>query len=249
VTSSVVRGILGRSQAIGSAHTTYQGRSTGPSSASSTRTQPHAAPSSKGSRGEPAVERRHTSRASAATAASSTSPKTRRTTHPSVPNDSQSSTRPKTAEGASQPSCVESCTIPRLGSRSWRYGTANASAISTAAPPCTRSARRRPSAGRDATTHTRSSSSGSAAVAFTSVPSASTTTAASGCRQTTKPSAPTTARATSRSLCPLATEWNSTTGLAPNAASAKAVLSGRSLRATRTIAAQVARLAPTASQR
>ena len=34
------------------------------------------------------------------------------------------------------------------------------------------------------------------------------------------------ASATSRSLCPLATEWNSTTGFAPNATSANAVRSG-----------------------
>ena len=34
------------------------------------------------------------------------------------------------------------------------------------------------------------------------------------------------ASATSRSLCPLATEWNNTTGFAPNATSANAVRSG-----------------------
>ena len=55
--------------------------------------------------------------------------------------------------------------------------------------------------------------------------------------------------ATNRSLCPLATEWNTTTGFAPNAASANAVRSGHRRCTVHTIKAHVRRLATSATMR
>jgi hypothetical protein len=86
-------------------------------------------------------------------------------------------------------------------------------------------------------------------VALISAPIVSATTAATSQRLATKPTATTIAKATSRSLCPLATEWNSTIGFAPKAASAYAVRSGRSRLVTTTIATHVARLAAIAISR
>ncbi len=58
-----------------------------------------------------------------------------------------------------------------------------------------------------------------------------------------------TASATSRSLCPLATVWNTTTGFAPNAANANARRPGHSPSTTHAIAPQTASDAMTASTR
>jgi len=68
-------------------------------------------------------------------------------------------------------------------------------------------------------------------------------TAADSRLETSNAYALTIASATSRSLCPLATAWNSTTGLAPNAARAKAVRFGETRRTTQTITPHVERLA------
>ena len=116
---SATRGARGKSHASGSAHTAYQGSRTGPSKASRTRDQPHAAPSASVD-DAPASARRHTSRPSRTIATSSTTPKARRTVHPSVPKLSTSTTRPITADGASQPSCVASPSMPSVGSSSWK---------------------------------------------------------------------------------------------------------------------------------
>ena len=55
--------------------------------------------------------------------------------------------------------------------------------------------------------------------------------------------------ATNRSLWPLATEWKTTTGFAPNAASANAVRSGHRRCTVHTIKAHVRRLATSATMR
>ena len=61
--------------------------------------------------------------------------------------------------------------------------------------------------------------------------------------------APATASATSRSLCPLATDWNSTTGFMPNAATANAARAGHTRRTVVAISAIVPRLAQSAVHR
>ena len=65
----------------------------------------------------------------------------------------------------------------------------------------------------------------------------------------TRANAPATASATSRSLCPLATDWNSTTGFIPNAATANAARAGRTRRTVVAISAIVPRLAQSAVHR
>ena len=97
--------------------------------------------------------------------------------------------------------------------------------------------------------HTSNSSKGSPAVAFTSAPIVRSPIAGISLCDTTSAKAPAIVSATSMSLCPLATEWNTTTGFAPNATSAKAVRSGHRRRTVHTITAQVARLAKIAIMR
>ena len=65
----------------------------------------------------------------------------------------------------------------------------------------------------------------------------------------TKANAPATASATRRSLCPLATDWNKTTGFMPNAATANAARDGHTRRTVVAISAIVPRLAQSAVHR
>ncbi len=181
--------------------------------------------------------------------ASRVSAKTTRATTPSASPETASSTRRTNLDGASHPSCLASSSIPRLGSEVCRKGAAAASAIAPATPTCASAARvRRPGSDRATATST-SSSSGTAAGAFTSVPSASTAVASSSCPSSSSASEPTIASATSRSLWPLATDWNTTAGLSPNAAIANASREGRTRRTSRARTAITPRLAATAISR
>ncbi len=233
---------MGKTHTSGIAHTTYQGKSTGPRSVRSTSAHPHAAACSRGVISPPAA-RRHTARASTARHASSSTAAATLITQPSVWNVSASNPRASTLTGASQPSCPASSSIPSVGSCSWKYGSDNAIVIAAGTPIAASAVRRRRSRGTLPMHHTTSSSSGSTAVAFTSAPSVRTAIASSRRSATTNANAPAIASATSRSLCPLATEWNRITGFAPKATSANTVRSGQSRRTVHTITPQVARLA------
>ena len=82
-----------------------------------------------------------------------------------------------------------------------------------------------------------------------SVPSASAAVAHSSRPEKTSARAAATASATSRSLCPLAALWNSTTGFSPTSATANASRSGRTLRTRPATTNTVARLAAIAITR
>ena len=103
--------------------------------------------------------------------------------------------------------------------------------------------------GRRAATATHHRRSGTAAVTLTSVPSASAAVAHSSRPEKTSARAAATASATSRSLCPLAALWNSTTGFSPTSATANASRSGRTLRTRPATTNTVARLAAIAITR
>ena len=145
-----------------------------------------------------------------------------RATTPSVSPEIASSSRRKNRDGASQPSCPASLRMPSVGSWRLKNGAANTAAIAAARPACVMSVRMRRPAGARATYQTTNRSSGSPAVTLTSAPSVSAATASISRRASTSANAPATASATSRSLCPLATDWNRTTGFIPNAATANA---------------------------
>ena len=136
--------------------------------------------------------------------------------------------------------------MPSVGSWRLKNGAANTAAIAAARPACVISVRMRRPAGARATHQTTNRSSGSPAVTLTSAPSVSAATASISRRASTNANAPATASATSRSLCPLATDWNRTTGFIPNAATANAARDGRTRRAVVAISASVPRLAASA---
>src|SRR6266508_796815 len=121
--------------------------------------------------------------------------------------------------------------------------------MAPATPRWAASARARLAGSARATTATTSSRSGTAAVAFTIAPTERTAVAGSSFPANTRARAPAIERATSRSLLPLATDWNSTTGFSPIMATAKASRSGRTLRTSGARTAIVARLAAIAMNR
>ena len=136
--------------------------------------------------------------------------------------------------------------MPSVGSCSWKKGAENAAVIAAARPTCVMPTRQRSSGLRRAMHHTSSSSNGRPAVALISAPIVSRAIAGISLCETTSANALAIMSATSMSLCPLATAWNTTTGFAPNATSAKAVRSGQRRRTVHTITAHVARLASSA---
>jgi len=243
-----VRGAFGNTHARGRTHTTYQGISTGPNSMSSSNAQPQVAACSRGiitgahARSVPVV-RRHTVRASRQMATARMTAATTRTTQPIVWNVTTSSRRAPTAAGASHPSCPASSSMPSVGSCHWKNGAANAAVINAARPTWVMPTRQRSSGLRRAMHHTSSSNNGRPAVALIKAPIVSSAIAGISLCETTRANALAIMSATNRSLCPLATAWNTTTGFAPNATSAKAVRSGQRRRTVHTITAQVARLA------
>src|SRR3954447_15821841 len=250
----VVRAARGSTHASGSAHVTYHGMRTGPSSISSIRTHPHVAACSRGLiTGAPAtsvpVVRRHTATESRQIHRSNTIPTTTRTTQPSVWNVRMSTTCEPTAAGESQPEWLARSSIPSVGSCSWKNGREKASEIATARPTCVIAGRQRCSGGRRAMHHTSSKINGNPAVALTSAPTVRSATAGISRCDTTHANAAAIVSATSTSLWPLATEGYTTTGFAPKATSANAVRSGHSRRTVHTIKAHVVRLATSASVR
>ena len=247
------RGTRDNIHASGSAHATYHGSRIGPSSITSRSDHPHAAPSSTAAStvvtSPPPRPAPHTVRASATAHATSSTANATLETTPSVSPEIASSSRRKKREGASQPSCAASSTIPSVGSRTLRNGAATTAPIATAAPPCVTTVRALRPAGDRATHHTISSSKGRAAVTLINVASARMATARSSRPVSIDANAAATARATSRSLWPLATDPNSTTGFRPNAATANAARDGRTRRAVVAISATVPRLAAAAVHR
>jgi len=243
----VARGGFGSIQTSGSAHTTYQGSSTGPSSISATSDHPIAAPTD--AVGSPSAARRATSRTRATNVTTNTAATAKRPSQPSVPKLSQPKIFRTRTDGASQPSCPASSSMPSVGSSACRYGTEKASPIPTATAMCVSAPRRRLPTGARTAHHTIASTSGNRAGAFTDAPIASSATAAWVRVRTRSRKPPATATAISRSLCPLATEWKSTTGFRPNAATANAARDGRILVTVRPITATVARHASPASHR
>jgi len=240
--SRAVLGTRGSAHTKGNPHTTYHGRRIGPRSRRSTSDHPHTAACSCPDK--PTVDaRRHTARAI------DQPPQARRPSAPSLttrPKEwkvTTSTARATTLDGANQPDWPANPSIPSVGSRNWTYGTAKNRPIPAASPTRETNATRRSSGGRRATHQTSSMMSGNSAVTLMSAASVRTATAADSRLDTSNAYALTIASATSRSLWPLAAAWNSTTGLAPNAASAKAVRSGQSRRTTQTITPQVERLA------
>ena len=111
------RGACGRSHTSGSAHVTYQGNRSGPSSISSTSDHPIAAP---GVRGRGSTASRATIRPSAISAATRAAAKTSFASPPSVPKLTMSTTRRASVAGASHPSCFASSSMPSDGSSGWR---------------------------------------------------------------------------------------------------------------------------------
>jgi len=209
--TSVVRAGRGSTQASGNAHVTYHGISTGPRSISSIKTHPHVAACSRGLiTGAPAtsvpVVRRQTATASRQIQRSSTIPITTRTTQPRVWNVRMSTTWEPTAAGDSHPEWAASASIPSVGSCSWKNGSEKASAIASARPTWVIAGRQRCSGGRRAMHHTSNRISGRPAVALTKAPTVSNATAGISRCETTQANAAAIVRATSTSLCPLATE-------------------------------------------
>jgi len=241
--SIVIRGTLGSTHTKGNPHTMYQGRRTGPRSRRSTNAHPQTAPSSFPDM-LPIDVRRQTARASDQTPHANRHSAPRLTTHPNVWKVTPSTTRAIALVGANQPLRLANPTIPSVGSRSWKYGKARTKAIPAERPTRDTNAARRSSGARRATHQTSSRMSGKTAVTLMSAVNVRTATAAASRFERSNAYALTIPSATRRSLCPLATEWNRTTGLAPNAASAKAVRCGQTRWTTQTITPHVRRLAP-----
>jgi hypothetical protein len=230
------RAARGSSHTSGMAHTTYHGSSTGPMSMSMSRIQPQEAPLPRGDR---LRARLPTSTPSAVMQKTRSSPNPIRTTHPSRWKLVASTIRRRNRDGASHCSCVASLSIPSVGSWRCRYGAAATKHTTAAAPRWVTSARRRSSGGRRATQYTISRMSGRTPVALMRAPTDRETMAGSSLPRTRNASATAIDSATSRSLCPLATESNRTTGFAPKATTANAARDGHTWRAvhptTRTV--------------
>src|SRR6266568_2229804 len=241
-----VRGTRGSVQASGRTHTAYQGRSTGASSMNSSSAHAHPAPCAIAPRPDavnavpsaarpapdprpspvPSLTRRAVSRTRAANTTTNAAAKTTRTTvstavsSPCPPSawPRAPSVARKNRVGASHPWCVASVARPRVGSRVWMNGAANATAMRTITAACAASARaRRPCGRRHTDAVTSSSRCRESATGGTRFPAISP-------RLTVPPATrarpPATARPTRRSLCPPATPWNSTTGFHPTMAAA-----------------------------
>src|SRR5438105_12982439 len=103
--------------------------------------------------------------------------------------------------------------------------------------------RRRRSGGAFATIATTSKTSGTTALAFTDIPSASETAASNSRRAKRKDTAHATKNATRMSLWPPPTTWYTTIGLHPIIAIANAARSGRTFCTSRPTTATVPRLA------
>jgi len=201
----VVRAVFGNTQASGSAHVTYHGSRIGPSNIKSISTHPHVAACSREvMSGAPAtsvpVVRRHTATDRRQIHRTSTTPATTRTTHPRVWKVRMSTTCDPTAAGDSHPEWPASSSMPSVGSRNWKKGSANAMVIAAARPTCVTTTRHRCPGGRRATHQTSNRISGRPAVAFTSAPRVSSATAGISRRDTTSANAPAIVNATSTSL-------------------------------------------------
>ncbi len=221
---STIRGTRGSNQASGSAHVTYQGSRTGPSSIRQSNPHPQDAPTS-GARISGA--RRTSVRPIRKSAPSSRTGSTIRGTNPSVSPDTASNTRWSSLEGASQPSWPASSSPPSVGSLAFRNGSAASRPSTTADPTCGASERTRCPRSARAATAIHHSSSGTAAVTLINAPSASAIVAHSSRPANTSAIADAIDSATRRSLWPLAALWNSTTGFSPTSAAAKASREGR----------------------